>query len=532
MPFLVDMHGHAVPGAVAISLAPEVVELLQRLAELHGAALAVRDGAGRQVAMFGTAPGDAVQATAHSVPAEVDVALWVPAGAGVSPAALAEYAAALVGQVGAVRHDLDLMAEELLERYEEVTLLHEVSHDLGVVVDIPSAAQAALDRTLRAIPAQLGKVLVQSQADDGRVTVAQSGTEDPIRAALSAAVAQASLGRRGEVLVHAGQRVPGSDMVAAEPALGVPVQLEGAGPGEQPPGVLVLVGNDSHARFSAGEAQLAATVARQLAVGLENGRLVSALREKERLEHELGLAAGIQAQLLAGSAPVVPGASLRAVCLPAEHVGGDYYDFVVAEDGAVTTVVADVTGHGVGPALIMAMTRSVLRAEFHNSASLTAALTATNATMWEDLLATGLFITVFALTFDPDSGRVRFVNGGHHPALLRHPDGRVEELDSEGMPIGLLPDPGYEDGEAVPEPGSVLLLFSDGVVETRAPDGRLFGTPRLVEFLREEGTHPHLVDGLLAELEKYRAGAPQQDDVTVVEVRIDPPAATALGGQQ
>jgi sigma-B regulation protein RsbU (phosphoserine phosphatase) len=349
--------------------------------------------------------------------------------------------------------------------------------------------------------------------------VAQTGLDDPERAALVEAVAVASLERRGELLVHAGQQVPGSRLVAAEPALGVPVQLQGTAVQERPPGVLVLVGHGSGRRFSAGEAQLAATVARQLAVGLENGRLVLALRDKERLEHELGLAAGIQAQLLAGAVPAMPGASLRAVCRPAEHVGGDYYDFVRSEDGSVTTVVADVTGHGVGPALIMAMTRSVLRAEFGSSSSLPDALTATNATMWDDLLATGLFITVFALTFDPASRRVRFVNGGHHPALLRHPDGQVDELDSDGMPIGLLPDPGYEDGETALEPGSVLLVFSDGVVETRAPDGQFFGTPRLIDFLAEHGERPDLVDRLLADLEDHRAGAAQQDDVTVVELR-------------
>jgi sigma-B regulation protein RsbU (phosphoserine phosphatase) len=112
------------------------------------------------------------------------------------------------------------------------------------------------------------------------------------------------------------------------------------------------------------------------------------------------------------------------------------------------------------------------------------------------------------------------VNGGHHPALLRHPDGSVQELDSEGMPIGLLPDPGYEQGSISAEPGAVLLLFSDGVVENRAPDGSMFGTPRLIDFLVEHGDRDDLIDRLLAALEQHRAGGPRQDDVTIVEVRL------------
>ncbi|MDP9417248.1 MAG: SpoIIE family protein phosphatase [Actinomycetota bacterium] len=448
----------------------------------------------------------------------------LPVHAAADPKTVADFAAALVNQVSQIREDLDLLTDEVLARYEEVTLLHELSQDLGVVVDVRSAANAALARTFKAVRAQLGQVLVWAPDEDDAVEVACAGVagQDLLLRRLASDTARTALTSGAEVMVHAGQTVPGSELVAGQPVLAVPLRLDGAGSrGSRAPGVLVLVGNAERQRFSAGEAQLAATVARQLAVGLENGRLIAALRDKERLEHELGIAAGIQGQLLSGDPPALPGARLRAVCLPAEHVGGDYYDFVVTDDGTLTAVVADVTGHGVGPALIMAMTRSVLRAEFRNAANLSDALAATNRTMWDDLLATGLFITVFCLAFEPQHMRVRYVNGGHHPALLRRPDGRVQELDSDGMPIGLLPDPGYEQGEARVEPGSLVLAFSDGVVENRGPDGKLFGTARLVEFLREHGDEPDFIDRLLVTLERHRAGAPQQDDITVVQLLVD-----------
>ncbi len=511
-----------VPGTA--SLAPEVSDLLRRLAALHGATVTVEDDDGREIARYGDGPAQAIGVTAAAHRPGLVVRVLLPSMAGPAAAELADYAAEVLGQVSAVRGDLDLLTDELLERYEEVTLLHEVSQDLGVVVDVGRAAEAALARTLKAVPARFGHVFVRDA--DGHVDAVASAGESSRAAAPDGIVpvlAEATLRGGASTLVHAGQTVPGTSVRAVEPLLAVPITLEGVTT-TGALGVLVLVGHSLRQRFSAGEAQLAGTVARQLAVGLENGRLVSALREKERLEGELELAAAIQARLLPASAPPVHGARLRAACLPAEHVGGDYYDFAVCgERGAVATVVADVTGHGVGPGLIMAMTRSVLRAELATTSNLPAALTATNTTMWDDLLATGLFITVFCLSFEPSTRQVRFVNGGHHPALLRHPDGRVEELDSDGMPIGLLPDPGYEEGRAELAPGSVVLVFSDGVVETRAPGGELFGTARLVDLLAEHGGKPDVIDRLLAALAGHRAGAAQQDDVTVVELRVDPP---------
>ncbi len=505
-----------------ITLASEVADLLRHLAELQQAEITVLDHDGRQVAVFGRCPTPSAQASSSAKPSALVVHVAVPPDSPAPAGSLADFAAAVVGQVSAVREDLDLLSDELLERYEEVTLLHEVSSDLGVVLDVSCAAASALGRTLQAVPARFGQVLVRPPGAAGLVELAVVGDDHPAHRSSAAAGANAALRQGDLVLVNVGQDLPGGGGPATVPVLAVPLQLEGlTAASEAPPGVLVLVGHASSGRFSSGEAQLAATVARQLAVGLENGRLLSALREKERLEHELGLAASIQSRLLSAVPPTVVGATVRGVCLPAEQVGGDYYDFVLSQDGSLTAVVADVTGHGVGPALIMAMTRSVLRAGLQRTDSLEAALTATNATMWDDLLATGLFITVYCVALDARTRRLRFVNGGHHPALLRRADGSVQELDSDGMPIGLLPDPGYEQGAILAEPGSVLLLFSDGVVENRAPDGTMFGTPRLVEFLVENGEQHDLIDRLLEALEEHRAGGPRQDDVTIVELRLD-----------
>jgi sigma-B regulation protein RsbU (phosphoserine phosphatase) len=326
-----------------------------------------------------------------------------------------------------------------------------------------------------------------------------------------------------QVMVHAGGLVD-TQLPTSDPVLAVPL-LTRTGSNEVvvPSGVLVLVGHGRDDRFSAGDAQLATAVARQLSLGVENAGIVAQLREKEGLDRELELAAGIQRSLLPAAAPALRHASLAAACLPAAQVGGDYFDFVPGDDGVVYVVVADVTGHGLGPGMIMAMTRIALRAELTGAQSLSSAVAATNGVMWDDLLATAAFITMYAASFDSCTRELTFVNCGHHPALLRHDDGSVEDLDSFGMPLGLLPDPPYEEGSRILEPGELVVMFSDGIVEARAPDASMYGTPRLRQLVSKAGTGS--ADDLLASLREdllqFQSGAIQDDDVTLVVLKVE-----------
>jgi sigma-B regulation protein RsbU (phosphoserine phosphatase) len=204
-------------------------------------------------------------------------------------------------------------------------------------------------------------------------------------------------------------------------------------------------------------------------------------------------------------------------------VGGDYFDIVLGMDGLISFLVADVSGHGLGPGLIMAMTRSALRAELRNSGSLAKSLYYTNRVMWDDLSATEAFITLFAARYDPQSQRLHYVNAGHHPALLRRRDGTIEELTAFGMPFGILPTSSYEEQSRDLSPGDTVLVFSDGVVEAAAPDGSLFGTERLRALTAQtaETTAEAMVAEVMQTLATFQADGAQEDDVTVVALRLD-----------
>jgi len=147
--------------------------------------------------------------------------------------------------------------------------------------------------------------------------------------------------------------------------------------------------------------------------------------------------------------------------------------------------------------------------------------------MWDDLLATAAFITLYAVRFDSHTRELSFVNGGHHPALLRHADGTVEDLDSFGMPLGLLPDPPYEEGTRILDPGDLVVIFSDGIVEARGSDATMYGTPRLRDLVANAGTGS--ADALLAslreDLRQFLSGAVQDDDVTLVVLKVESPGS-------
>jgi hypothetical protein len=259
------------------------------------------------------------------------------------------------------------LTEELLARYEEVTLLHDLSRAFGSVFDEPGLAAMALERTLFAIEAERGFVAFDRSGGESLTVAAVSGdtpalgSELPLDEGISGQVARS--GR--SLIVHADRVAPGPS-TGPEPRLGeavlsVPLCATGDYDGDGGClGVLTLVGAPD-GRFTAGEAKLATTIADQLAQAVRTSRLVGSLREAEGLRRELEIAAGIQQGMLPARAPETEGVRLAGCCIPAAEVGGDYYDFLLDAAGRLHVLVADVSGHSVGSALMMAMARNLLR---------------------------------------------------------------------------------------------------------------------------------------------------------------------------
>lgn len=238
-------------------------------------------------------------------------------------------------------------------------------------------------------------------------------------------------------------------------------------------------------------------------------------RERERLEQELRVARLIQQTLLPDDVPQLEGWSVNAHYQPARAVGGDFYDFIYYPDGKIGFIIGDVTDKGVPAALVMATTRSLLRAAAERLIQPGEVLERTNNLLHEDI-PPKMFVTCFYGILDPATGHMRFANAGHDVPYRRTAAG-VGELRATGMPLGLLPGMQYEEREAVLEPGETLLLYSDGLVEAHNPTREMFGFPRLQNVLCNYAEDKALVPYLLDELASFTGpGWEQEDDVTLV----------------
>jgi len=260
----------------------------------------------------------------------------------------------------------------------------------------------------------------------------------------------------------------------------------------------------------------------QAAIAIYNSRLVEELKEAERVKREMEIARRIQMSLLPEEPPQVKGLELAGRCVPASAVGGDYYDFFPA-DGQVSFLVADVSGHSVGSALMMAITRSVLRSEIARGKSPAEVLANTNAAMYEDLSQAELFITAFYISYDKRTRIITYANGGHNlPFVWRAREGSYTLLDGDGMLIGVLEDVSYEERTTELQLGDVLVLYTDGVTEARNKGGEQFGEERLYQVVEEKShlSAQELLDEIYRRVRQFSGELAQRDDITMLIMKV------------
>ncbi len=287
-------------------------------------------------------------------------------------------------------------------------------------------------------------------------------------------------------------------------------------------GLLNLGPRLSEQDYSTYDRKLLSDLAAQAAPAVRVAQLVreqqAAIQERERIQQELAVARLIQQTLLPKELPELPGWHLAAYYQPARAVGGDFYDFLLFEDGRLGLVIGDVTDKGVPAAMVMAATRTMLRASAMRLISPGAVLERVNDVLCGDI-PPKMFVTCLYAVLDPNTGRLTYANAGHD-LPYRRGFGGVSELRATGMPLGLMPGMGYEEKETFLEPGETILFYSDGLAEAHNPQREMFGFPRVMHLLGEHAEEAGLIDFLLAQLAAFTGpGWEQEDDVTLVTLR-------------
>jgi steroid delta-isomerase-like uncharacterized protein len=243
---------------------------------------------------------------------------------------------------------------------------------------------------------------------------------------------------------------------------------------------------------------------------------VAQARERERIEQELQVARRTQEELLPKALPELNGWEFAQYYQPAREVGGDFYDFLDLDDGRLGLVVGDATSKGMPAALVMAATRSMIRALAQTLGSPGEILKRVNAALYPDI-PSEMFVTCFYAILHPDSGRLLYANAGHDLPYIRRSGEDTQELRARGMPLGMMPEMSYEEKEASLREGDSVLFYSDGLVEAHDPHYEMFGFPRLRRLVAEHDEERLLVDFLIDELSSFVGEDwEQEDDITLV----------------
>jgi sigma-B regulation protein RsbU (phosphoserine phosphatase) len=255
--------------------------------------------------------------------------------------------------------------------------------------------------------------------------------------------------------------------------------------------------------------------------------MVPQLEDRIQIRKSLEVAKEVQQNLLPQEVPNLRGFDIAANIVYCDETGGDYFDFFPCEDDHCSRfgiAVGDVTGHGVGAALLMATARALIRGLVTSPENLAERVTQVNSLLYADVKDTGSFMSLFFLMIEGGSRSISWVRAGHDPAILYDPvTEKVESLMGPGMVLGVVEDYRYQQSDKTIETkGAVILIGTDGIWEAHNFEGEPFGKDRLHQTIRDNADKSAgaIQDAVLDAVSKFRGNVPQEDDITIVVVKI------------
>ena len=295
--------------------------------------------------------------------------------------------------------------------------------------------------------------------------------------------------------------------------------------GDQDLGVLALANGPMGAPFSQADLVVFKSIAEQSAFALYNAIIYSMANEKKRLDHDLEIARDIQRILLPSEAPAIDGFQISGINVPARQVSGDYFDYIQVDQDRLGVAIADVSGKGVPASLIMAICRSVLRAEAARNPSPADVLRKVNRQLYPDIKE-DMFISMAYLILGHQQDGVTLARAGHDaPLWYKRQSQTVMPVKSPGMVVGI--DSGSVFDRltadfAVPlERNDCLVLYTDGVTETLNSEGDEFGVDRMMQSVRASANDSAqaIVKRIIEDVREFTGSVPQNDDMTLIAIR-------------
>ncbi len=500
-------------------------EMLERLAALTGTALALQPEAGLRrserpyapVRIGGSRTGWAV------VAGETNERAARAAGA----------AAEVIGRLFTADQDISSLAREVADRYEELNFLYDMSAQVGALLDEVEICDLLVKEGTWLMNCERASIMVVDQESGALRIRAAVGLPESVPGEVSVRPGEGISGKVFEsgqgIIVNEGDPMPAdslgvNELREANCFLSVPLKITTQPDNEERVlGVFNLTRKRETNMFTASDLQLVSAVAATAATQIHNCRLLNAQRERRELERELELAAEIQLSLLPEE-PLHAGAlEAGGHCKPARHVGGDLFDYWLLDDH-VCLVIADVSGHDMGAALMATAFRSVVRSESAHRRSVAGLMAQVNKALFDDLVRSELLISVFYAEIELSTGVMTFCRAGHPKPLLMQL-GEKGWLDTEGLLLGLHEEGQFEERSVQLSRGDIIVLYTDGLLDAQDAEDRSFGLEGVRRAaLAAMGSPPKQMALSIVEAARAHCGSrPLLDDVTSLVVRFGEP---------
>jgi sigma-B regulation protein RsbU (phosphoserine phosphatase) len=420
--------------------------------------------------------------------------------------------------------EVEHAANELAERYEEINLLYTITEILGRTVTLEEAAARILEEISGTVGARRGSILVHDRVTDTLQTVAALGIPaidvPPIGLHDERSVSARVFREQRATIVEddGGGACPAEALYRRGAMLTVPIMWTAPSGGTEPLGVVNLSDRSAGHPFTAGDQKLISAIATQIGTAIQNTRLVRASLSQQRLVQELALAHDLQMKLLPRVEVVAPEACVAARVVPAESVGGDFYNLFRLGGGRTGVMIGDVSSHGYRAALIMALAMSASAIHARSSDDPGEMLAALLGTLREELVSTEMFITTFSGVVDREAGVLRYANAGHPHAYHVMGNGTVERLSAIDPPLGMVDAAPSALSRPWSRDADLLLLFTDGVSDARNRFGHRLGEQPLIEIVRRYRTEKPatILQRVFEELAEHTGETMQRDDLAVV----------------
>ncbi len=420
---------------------------------------------------------------------------------------------------------LQLETQRLKRAVEELSILNDLARAIGASLDSQEIMQTIIRRSLRAVNAEQGVItLVDEQANDSMKTLVRAMVSSSEHEQLH--LNQTLLGwmhlHKKPLLMNSPQsdeRFRGVKWDESVHSLAcVPMMIK-----SELKGVLTIYNKKDGKAFTEDDQRLLAIIAAQSGQVVENARLNEREKQLLKMQEEVRLASRIQIDLLPKTAPTISGYDIAGKSIPAQMVGGDYFDFISIDEHRLAICLGDVSGKGLPASLLMANVQATLRGQTLLNASAQQCITRSNTLLFQST-SSEKFVTLFYGILDSEMHTLSFSNAGHdHPFLFSNSPDPLR-LQTGGIMLGMM-DPFPFESESVSfNPGDLLVISSDGISEAMNQAGDQFGEVRLGSLIKENRncTAAELIDRVIAAVKAHAGKAPQMDDMTLVVARRTP----------